>query len=146
MAALMNRNQSVRMSLREAVRHPYLLTGLMGPMSPPSASSSSDHPSPLDPLTLHLSVPTVFLSAPSDPSVPRSTDAKTKEGKEGSDDHLWARRQFSVLWAPMPVSYTEGTSPRDQGGTPYILGTIPESLIEKNSPFIAAPVARAGIS
>jgi hypothetical protein len=53
----------------------------------------------MDPLTLHQSTPPVALPV-------RSKDDTTAGGADGHDEHLWARRQFSVLWAPMPSDET----------------------------------------
>lgn len=88
-----------RLSLIEAVAHPYLTTGTM---------SLLEHESPLlmDPLTLHLSTPPVALLTRD------SYESPNSNGNSGSacfEDHLWARRQFSVLWAPMPANFTSTT-------------------------------------
>ena len=80
------------------------------------------HPLPLelDPLTLHLSAPPVTLP----------TRASDESGEEGSmsgigtnssegEEHLWARRQFSVLWAPMPATFS---SVKEVGYARFVLG------------------------
>lgn len=74
--------------------HTYLLYG----------QSPIDGPPSMDPLTLHQSTPPVALPA-------RSKDGTAVGGADGQDEHLWARRQFSVLWAPMP---SDGTAVKQQ--------------------------------
>ena len=58
----------------------------------------------MDPLTLHQSTPPVALPV-------RSKDGAGAGGADSHDEHLWARRQFSVLWAPMP---SDGTAAQQQ--------------------------------
>ena len=93
-----------RLSLREAVSHAYLTKGTLVMTD---EDPSHPHPVELDPTTLHLSEPPVTLP----------TRASEESGDEGyalgigtnsaeSEDHLWARRQFSILWAPMPASFS----------------------------------------
>lgn len=95
-----NLDPTNRLSLREAVSHPYLTNGAM------ETTEGHLHLS-LDPLTLHLSAPSVTL--------PIRTSKESEEEVDGSgkatdcpatEEHLWARRQFSILWAPMPASFS----------------------------------------
>jgi hypothetical protein len=82
------------MTLERAAVHTYLLYGHGPREGPPS----------MDPLTLHQSTPPVALPV-------RSIVDATTGGEDGHDEHLWARRQFSVLWAPMP---SDGTAVQRQ--------------------------------
>lgn len=77
------------MTLEEAAEHTYLLYG-HGPR---------DGPPSMDPLTLHRSAPPVALPVRSKEGAGGGGGGG---GGDGHDEHLWARRQFSVLWAPMP--------------------------------------------
>lgn len=78
-----------RLTLERAAMHTYLLYG----------QSPRDGPPLMDPLTLHQSTPPVALPV-------RSKDGTAAGEADGQDEHLWARRQFSVLWAPMPSDGT----------------------------------------
>jgi len=57
-----------------------------------SLSSSSSVPAPMNPLALHAQPPVVL---------------PVDSVRDGADlvDQQWSRRQFSVLWAPMPADY-----------------------------------------
>ena len=115
LARLLHADPHQRMSLRDAIHHPYLTHGMLSLVaskddhigvlssdSPGASSGASSGTSPgheagagatpvvLSPLTLHFQPPMVEL--------PRSTPG----GEAGVDDQLWARRQFSSLWAPTP--------------------------------------------
>jgi len=76
---LLELDPSNRLSVAAAVQHPYLTTGL------------TDDPARviMNPQHLHTTEP---IRLP-----------KTRVGGASSaEDQQWARRQFSVLWAPMP--------------------------------------------
>ena len=118
LAKLLHVDPHQRMSLRDAIHHPYLTHGVLrgadtdtetvtdlssvGASSNRPSLGSGPGPGPglatgpqttpilLSPLTLHFQPPMVEL--------PRSTPG----GEVGADDQLWARRQFSSLWAPTP--------------------------------------------
>ena len=92
------------MSINQSTRDPYLTDGVpaqhleevqklraQGPSSSPS-SSSSPIPAAMNPLTLHAQPPVVL---------------PVDSVRDGADlvDQQWSRRQFSVLWAPMPADY-----------------------------------------
>ena len=91
-----------RLSLRDAIHHPYLTHGVLRGadtetdtgVGPGLATASQTTPILLSPLTLHFQAPMVEL--------PRSTPG----GEVGADDQLWARRQFSSLWAPTPGKWS----------------------------------------
>lgn len=72
-----------RFSLEQAIHHTFLTTGT-GSVS-------------MDPLLLHT-LPAVPLPLPSEGS------ASGVSGADGDKD--WARRQCSMVWAPMPTDYS----------------------------------------
>ena len=106
------------MSVLEASQHPYLLYGQKKDRRG-DLRKSMDLPIILDPSNLHFAPPPVRLPARSnnddsclDMSHEKDMDEEEEEddGEEGgggssTGEHSWARRQFSVLWAPMPSSY-----------------------------------------
>ena len=85
-----------RSSVEQALTHTYLLYG----------PDARDGPPSLTPLTLHHSTPTVTLPTRSNEDACGAGEGGGGGGGESADDQLWARRQFSVLWAPMPTAYT----------------------------------------
>jgi len=81
---LLNRDSRERLSVLDAASHAYLLQG--------PAVGDEEECQPLQPSRLHAGPP-VALPLPS-------------SSRSSSDDNpQWARRQFSVLWAPMPSAY-----------------------------------------
>ena len=98
----------------------------------------------MQPLQLHFRPPAVDL--------PR-VDAGAG-GPGGADEQLWARRQFSSLWAPMPATYSKdggggGGGDGDGGGlmatdkhplTAYSLTIIEETVAEHGAPFVTRGV------
>lgn len=85
---LTHRDPLQRLSFREAGMHDYLLFGMINKDS----LHQDSHPIEINPLSLHRSTPIVSLLP--------------TEGSKGSGaGEQWARRQFSVLWAPMPSDY-----------------------------------------
>ena len=79
-----------RLTVRDAALHKYLLLGLCG------VEGEGELQSPLEPLKLHFGRPITLPEA-----------GPAARGERGRDDP-WARRQFSVLWAPMPAEYDLG--------------------------------------
>ena len=77
-----------RLAVRDAALHKYLLLGPCG--------GEGESQSPLEPLKLHFGQPVTLPEA-----------GPAARGESGRDDP-WARRQFSVLWAPMPAEYDLG--------------------------------------
>eukprot|EP01034_Spumella_vulgaris_P029535 gene29535-36601_t len=84
-----------RLTTQSASQHAYLTSGLL---SSSLLHDNSACPQTLSPLSLHSSAP---IALP--------TKKKRVSGEEGgsggAQDELWARRQFSRLWAPMPSEY-----------------------------------------
>ena len=66
---------------------------------------------------------------------------------EGGEEAQWARRQYSVLWSPMPASYEESSAGAGSGSgdagrgmgawgtTPYRMSSVEEAEEERSSPF-----------
>lgn len=107
----------LRTSVLEASRHPYLLYGLKRDRRE-GQKQTRVLPPILDPPSLHFAPPPVTLPARSNNDDSRSDMSNENEDENDDDDddggggggsstgeHSWARRQFSVLWAPMPSSY-----------------------------------------
>ena len=115
------------MSVLEAAQHPYLLYGRKKDRRG-DQKRTLDLPLILDPPNLHFSPPPVRLPARNNNDdtysdvnneIEEDDDDEDVAGGEGggggggeggggggsTGEHLWARRQFSVLWAPMPSSY-----------------------------------------
>ena len=116
---LLSRDPRERMSVLDAAAHAFLLTGSPG------------QEVPLSPLRLHLGEP-----------VPLPVGRATT-GSAGDEEHLWARRQFSVLWAPMPHAYNlEGghgdgeTRSARPAGAPYCMDALEEEGAEAHGCFV----------
>lgn len=110
------------MSVLEASQHPYLLYGQKKD-GRGDLRKSKNLPLILDPSNLHFAPPPVRLPARNnnddscldmshekdmdDDEEEEDGEEEIGEGGGGSrtGEHSWARRQFSVLWAPMPSSY-----------------------------------------
>jgi hypothetical protein len=87
-----------RLSLSSAVVHPFLTYGQYLDEQGIEDMKSDDAILVMNPRCLYQSlVPIVALPMPS------SYSSSSSE----NDDSLWKRRQFSVLWAPMPSNSTE---------------------------------------
>lgn len=104
---LLSLDYSQRMSINQCTRDPYLTDGVPAPhlehvkklrthgsnkSASASSPSSSLFPAAMNPLTLHAQPPVVL---------------PVDSVRDGADlvDQQWSRRQFSVLWAPMPADY-----------------------------------------
>jgi hypothetical protein len=88
------------MSLSDAARHTYLVAGVRVEDSARLAARAAEEstpreslPEPMAPLSLHMQ-----------PGVALPITSNLREGADLTDQQ-WARRQFSVLWAPMPAEY-----------------------------------------
>lgn len=109
------------MSILEASQHPYLLYGQKKD-GRGDQGRTKDLPLILDHSTLHFATPPVRLPARNnndDSCLDMNHDKEMVDDEEEEEDdeegrggggsstgeHSWARRQFSVLWAPMPSSY-----------------------------------------
>lgn len=86
-SGLNNFNPLDRLRISQALFHDYLSKGILTEAD----SAGIDFPVVLNPTTLHQSPP-IALPQP----------RKRARTSELGDDQLWARRQFSVLWSPMP--------------------------------------------
>ena len=137
---------SRRMRVAEACEHAFLIHGEEG--------GEGEGEAPLYPHSLHASTePVVKLpllrgqhQGSGDTSGGGQEDDQQGEDEEGA---LWARRQFSVLWAPMPAHYEADTSSGRAGAgggqsgaawrgvSPYRLTFAPEGDVERRSPFFA---------
>ncbi len=90
------------MTVHECLRDPYLTDGVsathveevrrLRANSTPSAATADACPAAMAPLSLHAQAPLVLPA---------------ENVRDGADlvDQQWSRRQFSVLWAPMPAEY-----------------------------------------
>jgi hypothetical protein len=94
------------LTVAQAVDHPYLTVGVpaeergsLDAFKEEAAAGTLELPQPMSPLSLHMQ-PALQL--------PQGTL------REGADlaDQQWARRQFSVLWAPMPADYQLDDGPQ----------------------------------
>jgi hypothetical protein len=89
---------SERATVAASLQHDYLITGLLSIPSldeedfDTAAVSADDQQTVINPNTLHLHDPLIL---------PKGKD----RGNTDAEEQLWARRQFSVLWAPMPADY-----------------------------------------
>lgn len=89
-----------RLSISQSMFHAYLTQGvpasrlseLAAYQQEPVVTADTDMPTTMDPACLHLQPP---LKLPED---------QLRSGAELADQQ-WSRRQFSVLWAPMPADY-----------------------------------------
>ena len=132
---LLHPEPSERVSVGEACRATFLLEG-------DTLSSASGTPLILDPLKLH-STTTPVVQLPRTSSRHQSSGNGSSSGYEGSheddgkeeggEDNPWARRQFSVLWAPMPADY-EGNDKDDGAGA-----RAPESQFESQGSSMGGP-------
>lgn len=110
-----------RLRFTDIINHDYLICGRVS-----SEITSSEHTLKLNPKKLHFQDP-IDLPVLCD-------DDKEKEGQ----DKEWARRQLSVLWAPMPSDKSLLDSSNDVGDdipATYIFDTIIETNIESNTHF-----------
>ena len=139
---------ALRSTVLEASVHDYLLTG-------GGSLLNTDEPLeqqmiPLNPRNLHFhTTPSVIL-----PRVVKSNNNRNNNGVNGGDrqdtglvgastDNEWSRRQFSVLWSPLPRDNTGGISTNSidqQNGlnhrlVTYSMHSIAESEVEKGSVF-----------
>lgn len=97
LAQLLSLDPTARPTASQLLNHPYLTHGLQ------SAGTGDECPPVYNPISLHASIP---------PSWPESNKEQT------ASDGLWARRQFSSLWAPMPKDYQlQGAQFQAKGAT-----------------------------
>ena len=127
-------------------------------------AASSQAPLKLDPLKLHTATAPVV-------QLPRTGSTHQTSGgsgdgtgyggnyddgaeEESGDNNPWARRQFSVLWAPLPGDYegnddSNGAGARAYSGQSedtglyaggpcraYSMTTLHEAVSEKHAPFV----------
>jgi hypothetical protein len=94
------------LTVAQAVDHPYLTVGVLaeersnlGAFKEEVVAGTVELPQLMSPVSLHMQ-PALQL--------PQGTL------REGADlaDQQWARRQFSVLWAPMPADYQLDDGPQ----------------------------------
>lgn len=104
---------SERMTLDQVIHHPYI----------------TDNDT-IDPLTLHTN-PAIPL--------PQTNHGNGSRGEGPHEDKEWARRQCSIVWAPMPMNYdfsTTSTNIQISGGRNKALdGAIEELEIEYQVKF-----------
>lgn len=122
---LLCRDPRERMSVLDAAAHAFLLTGSPG------------QEAPLSPLRLHLGEPVPLPAGRA-----TASSASSSGGGDGGEEHLWARRQFSVLWAPMPHAYNlegdpgEASRSARPAGAPYLLDALEETAAEAHGRFV----------
>lgn len=120
-----------RCSVAQIVHHDYLTKGVLG-------DETAIKPKKLmNPFALHMESPVLL---------PQSRGGRRKD----DGDEVWARRQFSVLWAPMPADYDMGDESMhlvdNKRGSScnsdvwlsshrYEFTTIPEAVEDKGSVF-----------
>ncbi len=158
---LLHPDPSHRYSVSEACASQFLLKG--DPLLSSSApSTTAATPIALDPLTLHHAV-TPLVQLPRTPSRHQTSgggdNEEDEQGDSGDNSNPWARRQFSVLWAPMPADYdnddnNDGISGGGDGGRApdgpragsmggggprraYTLTRLQETAAEFNTPFLS---------
>jgi serine/threonine protein kinase len=124
---LLNRDPRERLSVLDASNHAYLMQG--------PAVGDEDECQPLQPLRLHAGTPV---------ALPLSSSSSSTS----DDNPQWARRQFSVLWAPMPPVYDilagqdqiqgQGQGQGHSRGAPrrYALTTVEETQAESGTFFL----------
>lgn len=125
---------SARRNVQDAIRDPYLTSG--SSVSHLDDKVVATKEITMDPLKLHFELP----------------KAKLPVAEEGNmnvsvEDQQWARRQLSVLWAPMPseninLSSTSSSSSinfsfisNNSQSDGYSFTTIQETLMERHSKF-----------
>ena len=119
---LLHPDPAERDSVRDACSSTFLCEG-------DTVSSSSPDSLTFDPLKLHSTI-TPVVNLPRTGSSHQTSgggggsnryggdnEDDTKEGEDGGDNP-WARRQFSVLWAPMPGNYEGNDDLEREGGGP----------------------------
>ena len=146
---------ALRSTVLEASVHDYLLTGgedsLLNTDEPLLTLTPNEQQMiPLNPRNLHFhTTPSIIL-----PRVVKSNNTRNNNGVNGGDrqdtglvgastDNEWSRRQFSVLWSPLPRDNTGGISTNSidqQNGlnhrlVTYSMNSIAESEVEKGSLF-----------
>lgn len=92
--ALLHRDPHRRMTMRDAIDHDYLIKGRI------DGENDEDGLLTMQPMKLHFHTPAVEL--------PRVDPSGGGSGGGDAEEELWARRQFSSLWAPMPSEYIGG--------------------------------------
>jgi hypothetical protein len=130
------------MRVSDAVNHQYLTSGC----SPGSEADNASSLLPMEPVKLHFAAPVVELPSKSrgqGPTYEGDAADGSGGGSSGEDDQLWARRQFSVIWAPMPSDLKmsgdgAGGEDWDQQSplTAYEMSVIAETSAERNCPFV----------
>lgn len=124
--ALLEIDHVKRLKFSEAAVHRYLTHGYLQGENQGKGSGKDGVPIIMDPLMLH------FGTAVSLPVI----DAGRNSPKS-DEDKLWARRQLSVLWAPMPSdsSTTTNWSNFDDPGGNYKFESIAETTMEHTGKF-----------
>ena len=151
---LLHPDPSHRDSVGEACDALFLLQGDPHPLPiATSTATATAAPTPiaLDPLALHHQV-TPLVQLPCAPTRHQTSGSggneEDEQGDSGDNNNPWARRQFSVLWAPMPADYdtdADGTSRGPAEGCSlgaegsrraYTLTRLQETAVELNAPFL----------
>jgi serine/threonine protein kinase len=157
LGSLMHLEPNTRMTVVEACDHPFLTRG----NDQDSDDGGGSVAMTLQPASLHSSsAPKVKLpvlkakhqgvhSSSEKGGMDEEEDEEDRDGDgRSAEDAQWARRQFSVLWSPMPASLDDGDDDNDSGGgggrgmmsvpsshAPYRVVPVPEGHTELGSPF-----------
>ena len=137
---LLEFSEKKRLTVLEASKHPFLISGDIETTEEVIPRARQGQGLLLmDPCTLHQGQPVTWPPFP-ESDVDREGEEKEDEGEEG-----WARRQYSVLWSPMPqsldkdenrvVNMNRRMGMERSGAQPYRLHDVSETMTEAGTLF-----------